>query len=150
MILKNCSEDLCHVIVNTNLIEGTCLDSMVKARQQSSASFQHPPLTRPLTARQEASSTAAKPGFCQTQLSQSFCVLMLLTRPCSVRHSQRYFHDWSLLGHNWCPLLSRRRLSRHCCSWKKSRWNNRCGQTAPSLYLHVLIGTRQRAHPNSS
>ena len=66
--------------MNTNLIEGTCLDSMVKARHQSSASFQHPPLTRPLTARQEASSTAAKPGFCQTQLSQSFCVLMLLDR----------------------------------------------------------------------
>ena len=69
MILNNCSEDLCHVIVNTNLIEGTCLDSMVKARHQSSASFQHPPLTRPLTARQAWKQAQLQPSLAFAKLN---------------------------------------------------------------------------------
>ena len=136
------------VIVNTNLIKA--LASIPWLRQATSRaqaySIRH---SQPLD-----SSSGSKLNCSQAWLlpnsTQSELLCADATRPCSVRHSQRYFHDWSLLGHNWCPLLSRRRLSRHCCSWKKSRWNNRCGQTAPSLYLHVLIGTRQRAHPNSS
>jgi len=45
------------------------LDSMVKARHQSSASFQHPPLTRPLTARQAWKQAQLQPSLAFAKLN---------------------------------------------------------------------------------